>query len=175
MLLNVRLVQQAKHHSANMFCLRKQKTECSEWNEACACVSRTSCDARTIRPTTTWCVRLFSSWTSCVEAPLEVLACWASTSMNQMSTWSSRPWRRWQSTARAPARRTRSVTEKSRREEHWGTEFRWILCTYILCVLQTCIVTHESNGIDIITALILNDISPLCRYRMEMVLQLKVR
>uniref|UniRef100_H3CDP2 Inositol 1,4,5-trisphosphate receptor n=1 Tax=Tetraodon nigroviridis TaxID=99883 RepID=H3CDP2_TETNG len=38
---------------------------------------------------------------------------------------------------------------------------------------QTCIVTHESNGIDIITALILNDISPLCRYRMEMVLQLK--
>lgn len=40
---------------------------------------------------------------------------------------------------------------------------------------QTCIVTHESNGIDIITALILNDISPLCRYRMEMVLQLKVR
>ncbi|XP_030639388.1 inositol 1,4,5-trisphosphate-gated calcium channel ITPR3 [Chanos chanos] len=38
---------------------------------------------------------------------------------------------------------------------------------------QTCIVTHESNGIDIITALILNDISPLCRYRMEMVLKLK--
>uniref|UniRef100_A0A3B4XD90 Inositol 1,4,5-trisphosphate receptor n=1 Tax=Seriola lalandi dorsalis TaxID=1841481 RepID=A0A3B4XD90_SERLL len=38
---------------------------------------------------------------------------------------------------------------------------------------QTCIVTHESNGIDIITALILNDISPLCRYQMEMVLQLK--
>lgn len=44
-----------------------------------------------------------------------------------------------------------------------------------MCVLQTCIVTHESNGIDIITALILNDISPLCRYQMEMVLQLKVR
>ncbi|XP_062854471.1 inositol 1,4,5-trisphosphate receptor type 3 [Trichomycterus rosablanca] len=38
---------------------------------------------------------------------------------------------------------------------------------------QTCIVTHECNGIDIITALILNDISPLCRYRMELVLQLK--
>ncbi|XP_071314905.1 inositol 1,4,5-trisphosphate-gated calcium channel ITPR3 isoform X3 [Trachinotus anak] len=38
---------------------------------------------------------------------------------------------------------------------------------------QTCIVTHESNGIDIITALILNDISPLCRYQMDMVLQLK--
>ena len=41
-------------------------------------------------------------------------------------------------------------------------------------MIQTCIVTHESNGIDIITALILNDISPLCRYQMEMVLQLKV-
>uniref|UniRef100_A0A4W3GFZ5 Inositol 1,4,5-trisphosphate receptor n=1 Tax=Callorhinchus milii TaxID=7868 RepID=A0A4W3GFZ5_CALMI len=34
---------------------------------------------------------------------------------------------------------------------------------------QTCIVTHESNGIDIITALILNDISPLCKYRMDLV------
>lgn len=44
-----------------------------------------------------------------------------------------------------------------------------------LSLSQTCIVTHESNGIDIITALILNDISPLCRYRMEMVLQLKVQ
>lgn len=40
---------------------------------------------------------------------------------------------------------------------------------------QTCIVTHESNGIDIITALILNDVSPLCKYRMDLVLQLKVR
>lgn len=39
---------------------------------------------------------------------------------------------------------------------------------------QTCIVTHESNGIDIITALILNDISPLCKYRMDLVLRLKV-
>ncbi|XP_008065020.1 inositol 1,4,5-trisphosphate receptor type 3 [Carlito syrichta] len=38
---------------------------------------------------------------------------------------------------------------------------------------QTCIVTHESNGIDIITALVLNDISPLCKYRMDLVLQLK--
>lgn len=42
------------------------------------------------------------------------------------------------------------------------------------CSCQTCIVTHESNGIDIITALILNDISPLCKYRMDLVLQLKV-
>lgn len=35
-------------------------------------------------------------------------------------------------------------------------------------------MTHESNGIDIITALILNDISPLCKYRINLVLQLKV-
>lgn len=42
------------------------------------------------------------------------------------------------------------------------------------CSPQSCIVTHESNGIDIITALILNDISPLCKYRMDLVLQLKV-
>ncbi|CAJ0938463.1 unnamed protein product [Ranitomeya imitator] len=40
---------------------------------------------------------------------------------------------------------------------------------------QTCIATHESNGIDIIIALILNDINPLGRYRMDLVLQLKVR
>ncbi|KAB0396949.1 hypothetical protein E2I00_010655, partial [Balaenoptera physalus] len=32
---------------------------------------------------------------------------------------------------------------------------------------------NQSNGIDIITALILNDISPLCKYRMDLVLQLK--
>ncbi|XP_078276818.1 inositol 1,4,5-trisphosphate-gated calcium channel ITPR3 [Rhinoraja longicauda] len=38
---------------------------------------------------------------------------------------------------------------------------------------QTCIVTHECNGIDIITALILSEISPLCKYRMDLVLQLK--
>ncbi|MEQ2179189.1 hypothetical protein GOODEAATRI_022059 [Goodea atripinnis] len=52
--------------------------------------------------------------------------------------------------------------------------FLQLLCENHNNDLQTCIVTHESNGIDIITALILNDISPLCRYRMEMVLQLKV-
>uniref|UniRef100_A0A803SLP2 Inositol 1,4,5-trisphosphate receptor n=1 Tax=Anolis carolinensis TaxID=28377 RepID=A0A803SLP2_ANOCA len=38
---------------------------------------------------------------------------------------------------------------------------------------QTCIATHESNGIDIIIALILNDINPLGKYRMDLVLQLK--
>ncbi|XP_077132954.1 inositol 1,4,5-trisphosphate-gated calcium channel ITPR1 isoform X4 [Ranitomeya variabilis] len=38
---------------------------------------------------------------------------------------------------------------------------------------QNCIATHESNGIDIITALILNDINPLGRKRMDLVLELK--
>uniref|UniRef100_A0A8C0EUG3 Inositol 1,4,5-trisphosphate receptor n=1 Tax=Bubo bubo TaxID=30461 RepID=A0A8C0EUG3_BUBBB len=38
---------------------------------------------------------------------------------------------------------------------------------------QTCIATHESNGIDIIIALILNDINPLGKYCMDLVLQLK--
>lgn len=38
---------------------------------------------------------------------------------------------------------------------------------------QTCIATHESNGIDIIIALILSDINPLGKYRMDLVLQLK--
>ncbi|XP_072540575.1 inositol 1,4,5-trisphosphate-gated calcium channel ITPR1 isoform X3 [Salminus brasiliensis] len=38
---------------------------------------------------------------------------------------------------------------------------------------QNCIATHESNGIDIIIALILNDINPLGRKRMDLVLELK--
>ena len=39
--------------------------------------SRTFCGTRTTRPTTIWCVRLFSSWTVSVEAPQEVSGCWA--------------------------------------------------------------------------------------------------
>ncbi|GAA6076805.1 inositol 1,4,5-trisphosphate receptor type 1, partial [Tachysurus ichikawai] len=39
---------------------------------------------------------------------------------------------------------------------------------------QNCIATHESNGIDIIIALILNDINPLGRKRIDLVLELKV-
>ncbi len=38
---------------------------------------------------------------------------------------------------------------------------------------QNCIASHESNGLDIITALVLNDINPLGKSRMDLVLQLK--
>ncbi|KAI0235730.1 Inositol 1,4,5-trisphosphate receptor type 1 [Lamellibrachia satsuma] len=38
---------------------------------------------------------------------------------------------------------------------------------------QNAIVSHESNGIDIVMALILNDINPLGRYHMDLVLDLK--
>ncbi|CRK96560.1 CLUMA_CG009888, isoform A [Clunio marinus] len=38
---------------------------------------------------------------------------------------------------------------------------------------QNCIATHESNGLDIVTALILNDINPLGKNRMDLVLELK--
>ncbi|KAI0241212.1 Inositol 1,4,5-trisphosphate receptor type 1 [Lamellibrachia satsuma] len=38
---------------------------------------------------------------------------------------------------------------------------------------QNAIASHESNGIDIIIALILNDINPLGKYRMDLVLALK--
>lgn len=38
---------------------------------------------------------------------------------------------------------------------------------------QNCIATHESNGLDIITALILNNINPLGESRMDLVLELK--
>ena len=38
---------------------------------------------------------------------------------------------------------------------------------------QNCIATHESNGLDIITALLLTDINPLGQWRMDLVLELK--
>lgn len=38
---------------------------------------------------------------------------------------------------------------------------------------QNCIAKHESNGLDIITALILNDINPLGKSRIDLVLELK--
>ncbi|KAK7867408.1 hypothetical protein R5R35_003837 [Gryllus longicercus] len=38
---------------------------------------------------------------------------------------------------------------------------------------QNCVATHESNGLDIITALILTDINPLGKTRMDLVLELK--
>ncbi|XP_069184053.1 inositol 1,4,5-trisphosphate receptor-like isoform X2 [Procambarus clarkii] len=38
---------------------------------------------------------------------------------------------------------------------------------------QNCIATHESNGLHIITALILSDINPLAKARMDLVLELK--
>ena len=38
---------------------------------------------------------------------------------------------------------------------------------------QACIAMHESNGMGIITALILNDINPLGKSRMDLVLELK--
>lgn len=44
----------------------------------------------------------------------------------------------------------------------------------LLFVFQNCIAVHESNGIDIIIALILNDINPLGKKRMDLVLELKV-
>lgn len=48
------------------------------------------------------------------------------------------------------------------------------LSVSVVCVPQNCIATHESNGIDIIIALILNDINPLGKKRMDLVLELKV-
>ena len=41
-------------------------------------------------------------------------------------------------------------------------------------VFQNAIASHESNGLDIIISLILNDISPLGQQHMDLVLELKV-
>ena len=38
---------------------------------------------------------------------------------------------------------------------------------------QNCIATHESNGLDIITALLLTDINPLRQRRIDLVLELR--
>ena len=45
----------------------------------------------------------------------------------------------------------------------------------LLLSFQSAIALHESNGIDIVIALVLNDINPLGRQRMDLVLELKVR
>lgn len=50
-------------------------------------------------------------------------------------------------------------------------------CISSKCVFsssQSCIAKHESNGIDIIIALIVNPIEPLGKNRMDLVLELKV-
>ena len=44
----------------------------------------------------------------------------------------------------------------------------------IVISLQNAIVSHESNGLDIVIALVLNDISPLSKHRMDLVMELKV-
>ena len=44
----------------------------------------------------------------------------------------------------------------------------------VKCLLQNDIALHDSNGVDIITALVVNDINPLGKQRMDLVLELKV-
>ena len=39
---------------------------------------------------------------------------------------------------------------------------------------QNAIVSHECNGMDIIIALVLNEINPLSKHRMDLVMELKV-
>lgn len=59
--------------------------------------------------------------------------------------------------------------------EGWSwSDTLFFLNTRFALVPQNCIATHESNGIDIIIALILNDINPLGKKRMDLVLELKV-
>lgn len=48
------------------------------------------------------------------------------------------------------------------------------VCPSLCLFSQTCIAKHESNGIDIIIALIVNPINPLGKDRLDLVLELKV-
>lgn len=43
-----------------------------------------------------------------------------------------------------------------------------------LFLFQNDIALHDSNGVDIISALVVNDINPLAKQRMDLVLELKV-
>lgn len=109
--------------------------------------------------------------------------CWEETYIHWKKNWHQHP----ETSKRGLKRHQRTTSASTTDEETWCyplvfnfqdlLKVSFVYCTvlHLFSVFQTCIVTHESNGIDIITALILNDISPLCRYRMEMVLQLKVK
>jgi len=41
--------------------------------------------------------------------------------------------------------------------------------------MQNAIASHDSNGLDIVIALVLNDINPLGKHRIDLVLGLKVK
>lgn len=63
---------------------------------------------------------------------------------------------------------------KETRERAGTVIWHFLIHFFFFVSLQNCIATHESNGIDIIIALILNDINPLGKKRMDLVLELKV-
>lgn len=71
--------------------------------------------------------------------------------------------------------KTRYIKRPGEREGGGCLSLLILFHTFFIHFLQNCIATHESNGIDIIIALILNDINPLGKKRMDLVLELKVR
>ena len=52
--------------------------------------------------------------------------------------------------------------------------YAYLVLFFFLSFFQTAIALHESNGIDIVIALVLNDVNPLGRQRMDLGLELKV-
>lgn len=49
-----------------------------------------------------------------------------------------------------------------------------IALVIVCCLLKNAIATHESNGLDIIISLVLNDIKSLAKRRMDLALEIKV-
>lgn len=133
-------------------------------------------------------LEIWESW-GYQQSLCSVLLVMSATRQERYIHW-KKNWHQHPETSKRGLKRHQSTTsDSSTDEETWCyplvfnfpdlLKVSFLYCTVLhrhsFSVFQTCIVTHESNGIDIITALILNDISPLCRYRMEMVLQLKVK
>ena len=96
---------------------------CKYTTLCCGC--RTSCARRATRPTTTLSVRRCSFWTVSAAARLEDSVFSASTSTSQTHFLWIRLWRRWLSTARGHATRTRYLLTSSQciLTEWWTTHY----------------------------------------------------
>ncbi|KAG7999675.1 Inositol 1 [Nibea albiflora] len=114
------------------------------------------------KTTTTSCVRRFSSWTSCVEAPPEVwglLGLYINESNVHLITQTLETLTEY---CQGPCQENQSQNRNRLPHRHRR-----------LIVSDVYRDPRVETASTSITALILNDISPLCRYRMEMVLELK--
>lgn len=133
------------------------------------CLFRIFYVTRTWRLTTIWYLKLSSFWTASAAARPVVSDLSVSTSTKATLLLSIRLWKPWPSIVKDHVMKIRFVclSYNCNSGKSPGLYF-------YSNFLQNCIASHECNGIDIIIALILNDINPLGKTRMDLVLELKV-